>query len=58
MTSPSETPLALLGPARLIPLLTIDHADDAVPLARALVGKEVGDAVDVAQSEVEVTAIE
>ena len=28
------------------------------PLARALVGKEVGDAVDVAHSEVEVTAIE
>lgn len=37
MTSPSETPLALLGPARLIPLLTIDNADDAVPLARTLV---------------------
>lgn len=36
-TSPSETPLALLGPARLIPLLTIENADDAAPLARALV---------------------
>lgn len=37
MTSHSETPLALLGPARLIPLLTIENVEDAVPLARTLV---------------------
>lgn len=37
MTSPSEAPLKLLKPARLIPLLQIDHVDDAVPLARAFV---------------------
>jgi len=37
MTSPSETPLALLGPARLIPLLTIERVEDAAPLARTLV---------------------
>jgi 2-dehydro-3-deoxyphosphogluconate aldolase/(4S)-4-hydroxy-2-oxoglutarate aldolase len=37
MTSPSETPLALLRPARLIPLLTIERVEDATPLARTLV---------------------
>src|SRR3954466_4167925 len=37
MTSHSETPLALLEPARLIPLLTIERLEDAVPLARTLV---------------------
>lgn len=37
MTSPSETPLALLQPARLIPLLTIERVEDAIPLARTLV---------------------
>jgi 2-dehydro-3-deoxyphosphogluconate aldolase/(4S)-4-hydroxy-2-oxoglutarate aldolase len=37
MLSQSETPLALLGPARLVPLLTIERLDDAVPLARVLV---------------------
>lgn len=37
MTSHSETPLALLGPARLIPLLTIERVEDAAPLARTLV---------------------
>lgn len=37
MLSQSETPLALLGPARLIPLLTIERVEDAAPLARVLV---------------------
>ena len=37
MLSQSETPLALLRPARLIPLLTIERAEDAAPLARTLV---------------------
>jgi 2-dehydro-3-deoxyphosphogluconate aldolase/(4S)-4-hydroxy-2-oxoglutarate aldolase len=37
MTSHSETPLAILEPARLIPLLTIERIEDAVPLARTLV---------------------
>ena len=35
--SPSETPLALIGTHRLIPLLTIEDASLAVPLARTLV---------------------
>jgi 2-dehydro-3-deoxyphosphogluconate aldolase/(4S)-4-hydroxy-2-oxoglutarate aldolase len=35
--SQSETPLALLGPARLVPLLTIERVEDATPLARTLV---------------------
>jgi 2-dehydro-3-deoxyphosphogluconate aldolase/(4S)-4-hydroxy-2-oxoglutarate aldolase len=37
MTSLSEAPLALLSPARLVPLLQIDDADDAIPLARTFV---------------------
>ena len=37
MNSPSETPLALLGPARLIPLLTIERLEDATPLAGVLI---------------------
>jgi 2-dehydro-3-deoxyphosphogluconate aldolase/(4S)-4-hydroxy-2-oxoglutarate aldolase len=37
MTSHSESPLGLLGPARLIPLIAIDRLEDAVPLARTLV---------------------
>ena len=37
MTSHSETPLAILEPARLIPLLTIERLEDAVPLASTLV---------------------
>lgn len=37
MTSHSETPLAILEPARLIPLLTIERVEDAVPLAKTLV---------------------
>lgn len=37
MTSQSELPLAVLGRARLIPLVTIERAEDAVPLAEALV---------------------
>jgi 2-dehydro-3-deoxyphosphogluconate aldolase/(4S)-4-hydroxy-2-oxoglutarate aldolase len=37
MTSHSEAPLALLEPARLIPLIQIDRVEDAVPLARAFV---------------------
>lgn len=36
-TSPSEAPLSLLKPARLIPLLQIDRVEDAVPMARAFV---------------------
>ncbi len=37
MTSHSETPLAILEPARLIPLLTIERIEDAAPLAKTLV---------------------
>ena len=37
MQSTSEAAQAMLQPARLIPLLHIEHIDDAVPLARALV---------------------
>ncbi len=37
MTSPSEAPLVLLTPARLVPLIQIDDIDDAVPLARTFV---------------------
>src|ERR1700721_2994966 len=37
MLSQSEKPLALLAAARLIPLLTIERVEDAVPLAQALV---------------------
>lgn len=37
MTSPSEAPLELLLPARLVPLIQIDALEDAVPLARAFV---------------------
>ncbi len=36
-SSPSEAPLALLRPARLVPLLQIDDVADAVPLARTFV---------------------
>ena len=53
------------GRQQIFRIVGEDEADPAKglisyvsPLARALVGKEVGDAVDVAQSEVEVTAIE
>lgn len=37
MTSLSEAPLALLTPARLVPLLQIEDVVDAVPLARTFV---------------------
>lgn len=37
MLTQSEKPLALLAAARLIPLLTIERVEDAVPLAQALV---------------------
>jgi 2-dehydro-3-deoxyphosphogluconate aldolase/(4S)-4-hydroxy-2-oxoglutarate aldolase len=37
MTSHSESPLGLLEPARLVPLVAIERLEDAVPLARALV---------------------
>jgi 2-dehydro-3-deoxyphosphogluconate aldolase/(4S)-4-hydroxy-2-oxoglutarate aldolase len=37
MTSQSELPLAVLGSTRLLPLVTIERVDDAVPLAQALV---------------------
>ena len=37
MTSPSEAPLDLLAPARLVPLLQINDLEDAVPLARTFV---------------------
>jgi 2-dehydro-3-deoxyphosphogluconate aldolase/(4S)-4-hydroxy-2-oxoglutarate aldolase len=37
MTSHSESPLGLLEPARLVPLIAIERVEDAVPLARALV---------------------
>ncbi len=37
MTSHSESPLELLEPARLIPLITIDHVEDAIPLASLFV---------------------
>ena len=37
MTSPSEAPLDLLAPARLVPLLQIDDLEDAAPLARTFV---------------------
>jgi 2-dehydro-3-deoxyphosphogluconate aldolase/(4S)-4-hydroxy-2-oxoglutarate aldolase len=37
VTSQSELPLAVLGPHRLVPLVTIERVEDAVPLARALV---------------------
>ena len=37
MTSPSEAPLDLLAPARLVPLLQIEVLEDAVPLARTFV---------------------
>ena len=36
MTSHSESPLALLGPAPLVPLLEIERVEDAAPLAAAL----------------------
>lgn len=37
MTKPSEMPLVALGSTRLIPLVTIERIEDAVPLAQALV---------------------
>lgn len=37
MLSQSERPLALLAAARLIPLVTIERVEDAMPLAQALV---------------------
>ena len=37
MTSHSESPLGLLEPARLVPLIAIERLEDAVPLARAFV---------------------
>ena len=37
MISQSEMPLAVLGLARLVPLVTIERLDHAAPLARALV---------------------
>ncbi|MDB5569118.1 MAG: 4-Hydroxy-2-oxoglutarate aldolase [Hyphomicrobiales bacterium] len=37
MTSHSESPLRLLEPARLVPLIEIAHVEDAAPLARAFV---------------------
>jgi len=37
MTSHSESPLGLLEPARLIPLIAVERVEDAVPLARAFV---------------------
>ena len=37
MTSHSESPLSLLEPARLVPLIAIERLEDAVPLARTLV---------------------
>ena len=37
MISQSEMPLAILGASRLVPLVTIERLEDAVPLARALV---------------------
>ena len=37
MTSQSELPLIALGSTRLLPLVTIERAEDAVPLAQALV---------------------
>lgn len=37
MTSPSEAPLGLLTPARLVPLIQIEDIEDAVPLARTFV---------------------
>ncbi len=37
MTSHSESPLGLLEPARLVPLIAIERIEDAVPLARAFV---------------------
>ena len=37
MTSHSELPIVLLGATRLLPLVTIERAEDAVPLAQALV---------------------
>ncbi|MFM1814248.1 MAG: hypothetical protein RLZ98_943 [Pseudomonadota bacterium] len=37
MTSLSEAPLAILEPARLVPLVQIEDAADAVPLARTFV---------------------
>lgn len=37
MTSPSEAPLVLLTPARLVPLIQVDAIEDAVPLARTFV---------------------
>ena len=37
MTSPSEAPLVLLEPARLVPLIQIDDLASAVPLARTFV---------------------
>ena len=37
MTSQSELPLAVIGSARLIPLITIERVQDAVPLASSLV---------------------
>ena len=37
MTSHSELPIVVLGATRLLPLVTIERAEDAVPLAQALV---------------------
>ena len=37
MASKSELPLIALGATRLLPLVTIERAEDAVPLAQALV---------------------
>ena len=37
MISQSELPLAALGATRLMPLVTIERVEDAVPLAQALV---------------------
>ncbi len=37
MASQSELPLIALGATRLLPLVTIERAEDAVPLAQALV---------------------
>ncbi len=36
MASHSELPIVLLGSTRLLPLVTIERAEDAVPLAQAL----------------------
>ena len=59
MQSTSETSRALIAPARLIPLLQIEHVEDAVPLARALVDAglpvlEIGLRTKVAPEAIEV----